>query len=67
MRITCTAVLACLLACACTKVAPATDAPVSECTKTEQRCVFSDGKIGLCTASTPCDGGSPCLVCMSLH
>ena len=53
---------------ACTKVAPATDTPVAECTKAEQRCQYADGKIGLCTPNAMgCDAGGPCLTCMSLH
>jgi hypothetical protein len=58
-------VVSCL---ACTKPTATTNAPVTTCTKAEQQCVYADGKIGLCTASSmDCDGGTSCLVCMSLH
>ncbi len=42
--------------------------PVTTCTKAEQQCVYSEGKLGLCTPSAmECDGAGQCLVCMSLH
>lgn len=41
--------------------------PVTTCTKAEEQCVYSPGKLGLCTASMECDGSAQCLVCMSLH
>lgn len=53
---------------ACTKAGDTTGAPVKTCTRAEQQCQYAEGKIGLCTPSAmDCDGGTSCLVCMSLH
>ena len=60
--------LALVSASACSKPMATSDGPVATCTKAEQQCRYAEGKIGLCTASAmECDGGSACLVCMSLH
>ncbi len=56
---------------ACSKAEQATGAasgPVTTCAKANDQCVYSPGKLGLCTPSTmECDSGGQCLVCMSLH
>lgn len=53
---------------ACSKPATQSTGPVATCTKAEQQCVYSEGKLGLCTPSAmECDGGAQCLVCMSMH
>ncbi len=48
---------------------PSRESPASVCVKENAQCVFSEGKIGLCTARPGgCDAGeTTCLVCMSLH
>jgi hypothetical protein len=52
----------------CSKPSTQAPAPVTTCTKAEQQCVYAEGKLGLCTPSSlECDGGLPCIVCMSLH
>ena len=57
-----------LAALRCTKPTSSAAAPVATCTKANDQCQYADGKIGLCTPSSmECDGGSQCLVCMSLH
>jgi hypothetical protein len=61
------AIAACA-ALACSKPSTGAAGPVASCAKAEQQCVYAEGKIGLCTPSSlECDGGTPCLVCMSLH
>jgi hypothetical protein len=42
--------------------------PVTVCTKEGQNCVFTPGKLGVCTMNMQqkCDGGF-CFSCMSLH
>ncbi len=41
--------------------------PVHVCTQEGQTCVFTEGKLGLCTTNMKgCDAGM-CFVCMSLH
>jgi hypothetical protein len=58
---------------ACSKAEQATGeargagGPVATCTKANEQCVYSPGKLGLCTASMECDASGQCLVCMSLH
>ncbi len=53
---------------ACSKPSGQSAGPVASCSKAEQSCVYAEGKLGLCTPSSlECDGGLPCLVCMSLH
>jgi hypothetical protein len=53
---------------ACSKPTATSREPAATCTKVNDRCTFSDGKIGLCTPSSlECDGAQECLVCMNLH
>jgi len=53
---------------ACAKPTATTSAPVTTCAKAGNQCKYAEGKIGVCTESAlDCDGGSACLVCMSLH
>jgi hypothetical protein len=42
--------------------------PVTVCSKEGQNCVFTPGKLGVCTMNMQqkCDGGF-CFSCMSLH
>jgi hypothetical protein len=40
--------------------------PVKVCSKEGQTCVFTEGKLGLCTMKMGCDAAS-CFTCMSLH
>lgn len=40
--------------------------PVRVCKQEGQNCVYSEGKLGLCTMKMGCDAGS-CFTCMSLH
>jgi len=42
--------------------------PVAVCAKEGQSCVYSSGKLGLCTMrDETCDGSPGCFVCVSLH
>jgi hypothetical protein len=45
-----------------------TSDPVTVCGKDGQTCVYSPGKLGVCTTNVQarCDGGF-CLTCMSVH
>jgi hypothetical protein len=40
--------------------------PVKVCKQEGQNCVFSEGKLGVCTMKMGCDASS-CFTCMSLH
>ena len=54
---------------ASTNAAPgAQGKPVDVCQRETQTCVYAPGKLGVCTAREPgCEGGSGCLICVSLH
>src|SRR5258705_10298748 len=62
------------LAAGCKSSAPAPGAepegtptdPVRVCKQEGQTCVFSEGKLGMCTMKMGCDAAS-CFTCMSLH
>ncbi len=66
LRLAIALVLTLLLGCPPSSTSSRTDASTATCVREGDRCVYAEGKIGLCTAKPGCQGDG-CLVCMSLH